>query len=239
MWRRRSKSFGIKYPVVLDNDNGTWNAFGNEYWPREYLIDIDGFIVHDHAGEGDYDGTEQAIQKALAERANILDTGSVSGGTVAPADAITMDPNQVNSPETYFGSNRNEYLANGSQTTNGIQNLSLPENMSLNNLYLSGAWNFVPEYAETSDSNAKIIYKYDAKNLYFVASSTLGANIKILLDGKPVTAAVMGADVNSDSTVLVKDDRLYKIINGATYGEHTLEIDVESGTLDAYTFTFG
>lgn len=233
------KNFGIKYPVVLDNDNGTWNAFGNEYWPREYLIDLDGFIVHDHAGEGDYDGTEQAIQKALAERANILDTGSVSGGTVAPADAITMDPNQVNSPETYFGSNRNEYLANGSQTTNGIQNLSLPENMSLNNLYLSGAWNFAPEYAETSDSNAKIIYKYDAKNLYFVASSTLGANIKILLDGKPVTAAVMGADVNSDSTVLVKDDRLYKIINGATYGEHTLEIDVESGTLDAYTFTFG
>jgi cytochrome c biogenesis protein CcdA/thiol-disulfide isomerase/thioredoxin len=35
--------FGIKFPVVLDNDYGTWNAYGNNYWPRKYLIDIDGF----------------------------------------------------------------------------------------------------------------------------------------------------------------------------------------------------
>ena len=45
------KKFGIKFPVVLDNDYGTWNAYGNNYWPRKYLIDIDGYIVFDHAGE--------------------------------------------------------------------------------------------------------------------------------------------------------------------------------------------
>jgi hypothetical protein len=26
--------FGIAYPVVLDSDHGTWNAYGNNYWPR-------------------------------------------------------------------------------------------------------------------------------------------------------------------------------------------------------------
>ncbi|MDR3519867.1 MAG: redoxin family protein [Candidatus Pacebacteria bacterium] len=232
------KSLGIDYPVVMDNDYGTWNAFGNEYWPREYLINLDGFIVHDHAGEGDYDVTEQAIQKALAERADILGTGNVSGGTVAPTDAISVSPNQVNSPETYFGSNRNEYLANGTQSTSGLQTLSIPDNISTNSLYLSGTWNFNPEYAETSDTTAKIIYKYDSKNLYFVASSALGANIKILVDGEPLTTD-RGADVNADSTALIKDNRLYKIIQGTDYGEHTLEIDVLNGTLDAYTFTFG
>ena len=45
---------GITYPVVMDNDQGTWNAYGNQYWPREYLIDIDGYVVHDHIGEGGY-----------------------------------------------------------------------------------------------------------------------------------------------------------------------------------------
>ena len=232
------KSLGINYPVVLDNDYGTWDAFGNEYWPREYLINLDGFIVHDHAGEGDYDITEQAIQKALAERASILGTGPVSSGTVAPTNAVSINPNQVNSPETYFGSNRNEYLANGTQNTIGLQTLSIPDNISMNSLYLSGTWNFNPEYAETSDTSAKIIYKYDSKNLYFVASSALGAKIKILVDGKPVTVE-RGADIDSDSTALIKDNRLYKIIEGTDYGEHTLEIDVLNGTLDAYTFTFG
>jgi hypothetical protein len=233
------KNLGINYPVVLDNDYGTWNAFGNEYWPREYLIDIDGFIVHDHAGEGDYDLTEQAIQKALAERANILGSGPVSGGTVAPADAISMNPNQVNSPETYFGSNRNNYLANGQPNVAGVQELSIPDSILLNNLYLAGSWNFNPEYAETSEKNAKIVYQYDAKNLYFVASGNPNATLKILLDGKPVNQNEMGTDMNADGTVSVKENRLYNIIAGSSYGKHTIEIDIESGTLDAYTFTFG
>ncbi len=196
---------GIKYPVVMDNNYGTWNAFGNQYWPREYLVDIDGFIVHDAVGEGAYDETEAAIQKALTERADILGTGKISSGIVAPTDVINMDPNQVGSQETYFGTNRAEPGAS----------------------YLSGAWNLTPEYAETSDTNAKIIYKYNAKNVYFVASSPLGSNIKVYLDQKLV------------KTVFIKDNKLYTLIEGTDYGEHTLEIDVTSGTLDAYTFTFG
>jgi thiol-disulfide isomerase/thioredoxin len=27
------KRFGIRYPVILDSDHGTWNAYGNNYWP--------------------------------------------------------------------------------------------------------------------------------------------------------------------------------------------------------------
>ena len=49
---------GIKYPVVLDNDYSTWNAYQNRFWPRKYLIDIDGFVVYDHIGEGAYEETE-------------------------------------------------------------------------------------------------------------------------------------------------------------------------------------
>ena len=36
---RRSHSDGLRYPVAQDNRYGTWNAYGNEYWPAEYLID--------------------------------------------------------------------------------------------------------------------------------------------------------------------------------------------------------
>jgi len=66
------EKFGIKYPVVLDNDYGTWRAYSNRYWPRKYLIDIDGFIVYDHKGEGRYDETERKIQELLEERSGAL-----------------------------------------------------------------------------------------------------------------------------------------------------------------------
>jgi len=245
--------FGIKYPVVLDNDYGTWGAFANQYWPRKYLIDIDGYVVYDHAGEGDYDVTEAAIQKALAERAQVLGiSGSMPqgalSGTVAPADAVSVNDSQIGSQETYFGSNRNQFLANGTQGAGGLQTLSLPTAFAPNSLYLSGAWNFNPEFAETKDAAAKVIYQYQAKDVYFVASaaasSPAGAHLRILVDGKPVTTGTSasdfaGADVGADGTVLVKENRLYKIVHGQGYGTHTLEIDVLDGTLDAYTFTFG
>jgi thiol-disulfide isomerase/thioredoxin len=63
------KKYGIEYPVVLDNEYQTWNAYGNQFWPHLYVIDVDGYITYDHIGEGNYDQTEQAIQAALAERA--------------------------------------------------------------------------------------------------------------------------------------------------------------------------
>jgi thiol-disulfide isomerase/thioredoxin len=59
--------FQIKYPVILDNNFATWNAYGNNYWPRDYLVDNQGYIRYSHIGEGDYAQTEQMIQSLLAE----------------------------------------------------------------------------------------------------------------------------------------------------------------------------
>lgn len=42
---KATQKWNITYPVVLDNEHQTWTAYNNRYWPRKYLIDIDGFIV--------------------------------------------------------------------------------------------------------------------------------------------------------------------------------------------------
>jgi thiol-disulfide isomerase/thioredoxin len=57
---------GIAYPVVLDNDYRTWNAYRNQYWPALYLVDRQGNVVYRHYGEGDYDVTEREIRRLLA-----------------------------------------------------------------------------------------------------------------------------------------------------------------------------
>src|SRR5436309_1755920 len=58
---------GIRYPVVQDNDQAVWNAYANQYWPAEYLIDAHGNVRYVHFGEGEYPHTESAIRSLLAE----------------------------------------------------------------------------------------------------------------------------------------------------------------------------
>lgn len=59
---------GIEYPVVLDNNYATWNAYDQRYWPAMYLIDTDGFVRYKHFGEGAYAETEAKIRELLAEK---------------------------------------------------------------------------------------------------------------------------------------------------------------------------
>jgi thiol-disulfide isomerase/thioredoxin len=63
--REALKKHQITYPVPLDNDFKTWNAFNNQYWPHLFLADRQGIIVYDHIGEGAYSETERTIQKLL------------------------------------------------------------------------------------------------------------------------------------------------------------------------------
>ena len=77
------KRFGITYPVIIDSDHGTWNAYENNYWPRFYLIDTQGYIRYDHIGEGDYNEIEKSIQSLVAERASLLGAKEISFNTRA------------------------------------------------------------------------------------------------------------------------------------------------------------
>ncbi len=249
------KQYGIQYPVVLDSNMGTWNAYNNQYWPHEYLIDIDGYVVHDHIGEGDYDVTEKAIQTALDERSQVLGlsgsttaTVTVPTGIVKPADVISMDSNAVQSPETYFGAARNQYLANGNRGLIGTQSLSISgaalQNPQPNSLYLEGDWNFQPQFAESTSKTAKILYYYKAKNVYFVAAASTTANSA---GGTSVSSGSVKNSVKitvkldgvTQSTMTIQANKLYPLIQGSDYAAHTLEIDVDGAGLDAFTFTFG
>ena len=231
--------FGLEYPNVLDNEYATWNAFGNQFWPRKYLVDIDGYIVYDHAGEGNYDITEKAIQDALAERNNRLGKKMPTIPITIPINVSIVDSSRLQSPEIYFGATRNEYLINGKSGAIGLQILQLPEVLLPNALYLGGAWNFEKEFAVNRDSGARIRYKYSAKNVYLVASADAAVKIKITRDGGQPLGSEHGADIDASGEAIIQQDRLYELIKGADYGTHTIEITIEGAGLRAYTFTFG
>ncbi len=231
--------YGIKYPVVLDNNHATWDAYGNRYWPHKYLIDIDGFIVYDHIGEGSYDETEREIQTLLKERQEVLGSQqAVSTDIARPKSAETPEALPT-TPEIYFGASRNEYLGNGVRGSVGEQVFQPPAAMSSDMLYLLGSWDVQPEYTETKSKGASIVLKYHAGKVFMVASSPTPVVVRVMRDGKPLTD-IRGADVAADSTVTIHEARLYRLIEDPSgYGEHTIQLEIDSPALQAYTFTFG
>ncbi len=216
--------FKIKYPVVLDNDYQTWKALQNQYWPRKYIIDIDGYVIYDHIGEGAYEETEKVIQYALKERAERM--GIVLDISLDELVNIKTEKGNVGSPEIYFGSVRNEYLANGKVGVLGVQELKLPKNILPNRLYFDGSWNMTSEYAENINPGS-VVFKYDAKNIYITAGSDLPLEVEIYLDGQFL------------KKLMIKDAGLYTLIEGTEYGQYTIEIKVSKPGLKVFTFTFG
>ncbi|MEH1835690.1 MAG: thioredoxin family protein [Nostoc sp.] len=55
----------ITYPVPVDNEYKTWNAYENQYWPHMFLADRQGSLQYDHIGEGAYEKIEQTIRQLL------------------------------------------------------------------------------------------------------------------------------------------------------------------------------
>lgn len=242
--RAATQQYGINYPVILDSNRGTWDAYNNLYWPHEYLIDLAGYIVHDHVGEGSYNVTEAEIQQLLAQRATALGmTGALASVPTSTVNVAPSDLSGIHSPETYFGAERNALLANGYSLTNGTQMLSQPDPGSLNSnsLYLTGSWDFEDQYAKNNQAGAKVLYRYNSAKAFFVASAPNvpgGVTVEVLQDGKPVMDAA-GSDVK-DGKVIITGSRLYNIIsNPDGAGEHILQLIIDGPGLQAFTFTFG
>ena len=57
----------IRWPVALDNDYATWDAYQNHYWPAQYLVDKEGVIRYTHVGEGAYAEIESKVRELLEE----------------------------------------------------------------------------------------------------------------------------------------------------------------------------
>ena len=154
--------FGLHYPVVQDNRMGTWNAYGNEDWPADYLIDAHGQVRYVSIGEGDYGETETAIRALLAEN------GATPGARGRPQDVVV--PSQEATPETYLGTDRAEgWLA---PPHNGLHDYGGPVTgqLALNEFAYSGSWRISGQPA-IAVSNAGIDLEFKARHVYLVLSS--------------------------------------------------------------------
>ncbi len=225
-----TKRMGIMYPVVQDNAFETWKAYDNRYWPRKYIVDIDGFVRYDHIGEGAYDQTELVIQDLLAERADRLGQKIEMGNeTTRPEGAADVDFGRIRTPEIYFGY---KFLAGRNQLGNynpvyveQTADFILPSSGFLENFaYVGGRWYSSSDYMRLEGDKGTVVLKYSAKSVNMVAGGN--GSVDVYLDGDWI------------GDVKIQGDTLYNLVSSESYGDHELRLSF-SGDVRLYTFTFG
>jgi len=220
----------LTYAVAQDNNLGTWNAWGNQYWPSKYLIDAEGQVRYAHFGEGNYEETEQAIRTLLHEAGR----GELGGG--ARASGETAAPG-TSTPETYLGAARARGWVNG-PITPGEQDFGPPAGeLPVDAFAYAGSWRIDPESA-TAGEGGEVDLTFHARRVFLVLGSPDAArSVQVLLDGRPIPARLAGPDV-SRGRVTVSDQRLYRLVDLPAVGTHRLSLIFEPG-VSGYAFTFG
>ena len=245
--------FGITYPVVLDSEHGTWNAYGNNYWPRYYLIDSQGYIRYDHIGEGDYDLIEKSIQSLLAERAALMGAKEISfdANPIAPikrGSLYYVDLRQSTTSEIYIGYKTARAPLGNPEGFRPDQTVSysIPSttNFKPHIVYLQGEWKNNPDNMELQNDTGRIVLAYYGKSVNIIAG---GNGRGVVFNDKEKEGSTeaassnssLGEDLSPDSSFRIGGQRLYNLAIHNNYTDHTILIDVKGKGFQFYTFTFG
>ena len=217
---RAIRQNGLRYPVAQDNRLATWTAWGNQYWPAEYLIDAQGRVRHVHFGEGDYGASEAAIRSLLAEAGDRRLGGRTHPRAVAPsAGALT--------PETYLGAARAERFVPRPPRPGTFRFPGFGGPLPPDHLAYRGVWTISPEGARAG-RGAALDLSFNARRVYLVLGSrgAVPRRVAVRLDGRPAGA------------VTVRDQQLYTLVSLPRVERRRLTLRFPRG-VSAYAFTFG
>ena len=256
--------WGIEYPVVMDNDLLTWDAFLNRSWPAKYLIDKDGVIRYTHFGEGEYTETEDEIRAVLAELGG--DVAGIEHSNIQDADfhldALVQDPMEGLTRELYAGVERNygalqfggsPYVLH-EEYYNGlgreIEYEDTEEEHYNQFIYLQGSWINELEHLRhaqvTEDYEDYILVNFKAAEVNVVL--TIGDSddpydVRVLVNDEPVKEEQAGLDVRWDdegnSFITVDEPRMYRVIQLDDFEGHELKLSSKSDQFRVFAYTFG
>jgi cytochrome c biogenesis protein CcdA/thiol-disulfide isomerase/thioredoxin len=216
--RSAVRRLGVKYPVALDNDYGTWNAWQNQYWPAKYLIDRRGHLRYYHFGEGEYDTTEARIRALLGE-----------SGTALPVSAELSDPTPrvAMTPETYLGYSRLARSSQVAQIQRGQDRFSdytFPDRpLTQDELAYGGTWKVTGEEI-VAGLGARLRLQFTARKVHLVLGGQ--GPVEVFFDGE------------RRGTVHVKASKLYTLLRLPELQSGLLELRFAPG-VRGYAFTFG
>jgi cytochrome c biogenesis protein CcdA/thiol-disulfide isomerase/thioredoxin len=214
----QARALGVQYPIAIDNDYGTWNAYANKYWPADYLIDRTGTIRYVSFGEGGYADTENLIRQLLTTRQ--------PAPALPPATEVAdTTPTRTSTPETYLGYQYAPLHVSGTApATQGSATYRLPATLDPDTFVLGGTWSADPE-AVTAGPRAQLELNCQADKVFLVLGGQ--GSVSVQVTGQPARTV----DVSGPPT-------LYPLVNGTGDKRMTVDLAMSPG-VQAYDFTFG
>jgi cytochrome c biogenesis protein CcdA/thiol-disulfide isomerase/thioredoxin len=208
-----SRKLGVDYPVAVDDDYKTWNAYQNDAWPAEYLIDKNGDVREIKKGEGQYDETERTIQTLLGEPS-----------TAQLAAVKDRTPQHLTTPESYLGWQRLDNYVGSRLSVDEYADYRFPRVIPLNDLAYAGQWR-VQAQRIVAGRGARLRLHFLAQDVYLVLSGH--GRMEVLVGGRHVKTVRVGGL-----------SRLYTLLSYPQLSEGALELRFTPG-IAAYAFTFG
>ena len=236
-----ARNLNVTYPVAIDSNYTIWQAFNNQFWPAQYLVDGRGKIRFQHAGEGEYAEIERVIQKLLKENGAVgLDDSTVT----VSAHGIEAAPGGVlKSPETYLGYRLAERFSSPERLgRDSRKTYSPPARPSLNQWGLSGSWQVGAESAVLQAAPGRIVIRFHSRDLHLVlapAKDAMPVRFVVRLDGA-APGENCGIDTAQDGSGEIREPRLYQLIRQkGPIVDRTFEIEFLDPGVHALDFTFG
>jgi cytochrome c biogenesis protein CcdA/thiol-disulfide isomerase/thioredoxin len=215
-----TKKFGITYPVAIDNETSTFNAFRNQYWPSRYLIDATGQVRYFKLGEGDYDQTENLVRQLLTQ---------ASPGVALPKAGDLPDTTPTDdrtTRETYlnYGELPKTFTSGGAQLQQKSADYNFAPTLANGKVSFAGNWD-IDFQKSTSGAGAQVRLAYSAKYVNLVLAGT--GTVTVTANGQPPKTIQISGLPN-----------LYRLEGTPDLQSGQLTVSLSPG-LQAYSFTFG
>jgi thiol-disulfide isomerase/thioredoxin len=242
--QRAVARYGIRFPVVMDNEAMIAMQYECRALPEILLVDKDGFIRYRNAGDGNVGAVEQALQ-ALIYSAGV--------GAVLP---MIMDPLRDTdrsgaicfraTPELFAGYLRGSVGNVEGYAPESVLSYSDPGIYLDGRIYADGDWLSERECLRFTGDPARegqVIAGYQGLDVQAVLEpdGEKKAEITVRQDNEFLSAN-RGEDVRLDklgrSYVVVDEPRLYNLVRNREYGEHLVRLSGGEHRFAIYSFAF-
>jgi cytochrome c biogenesis protein CcdA/thiol-disulfide isomerase/thioredoxin len=209
---------GVTYPIAVDDNYATWNAYDNNSWPSEYLIDQQGYVRATNPYEGNYAQTERDIRELLSANPKVH--------LPPPTEVANRTPTQDQTPETYIGYERlNTQYYVGSAITPDVSDLYLPAaKVPEDDLTWGGYWT-EHQWSATAGARAQMELRFQANDVYLVLGGK--GTVQVSING-----------VHQKTLTVSGIPNLYTLLSGVQFESGLLQLSFSPGVA-AYDFTFG
>ncbi|MBI4810786.1 MAG: redoxin domain-containing protein [Ignavibacteriales bacterium] len=233
--RKASDKLNLKYPIVMDNDFIVWNAFHSAYWPTKFLIDKYGFIRYVHAGEGQYQNFEHAIQSLVSNIGYDIELPLVMDSlreTDRPGVLCYRE-----TPEILTGWQRGTIGNIEGYSPESTVHYDDPKYYVEGRLYLDGDWFNDRNYLKLDTTNPAggfltFLYQAQEVDLVIKPEGEKGFQVFVNQDDSPLSRGDKGTDIRYNeegkSYFIVDDARVYNIVKNREFSEHKIKLAIPS-----------